>query len=78
MDSASKQPISHAKVWVEIVAPPEHRNGYTDSNGVFRFSRRLAANRTKATVRVESEGYRTVQNVSLLIDRRLIELTKEK
>lgn len=76
IDSTSRQPISHAKVWVEIGDPPEKRNGYTNERGAFSFQWRIAPQGTKSHITVECQGYTTVDDSRVLIEDRIIQLTK--
>lgn len=78
IDVVSKEPISHAKVWVEIGDLAEKRNGYTDEKGAFKFTWRVAPNRTRAHITVEAQGYMTVESFSILIEDRMIPLAKTK
>jgi hypothetical protein len=76
IDSGSRKPIPHAKVWVEIGDTGTARNGYTDDRGAFTFSWRLGSPETHITV--EAPGYMTVEDYHTLIEDRMIQLTKIK
>ncbi len=78
VDSVSKDPITHAKVRVEIGDPPKKRNGYTDSQGFFSFTWELTKTHPKSHVSVEAPGYTTIDDFGPLIEDRLIQLTKAK
>lgn len=78
VDSTSKDPISHAKMWVEIGDLPEKRNGYTDARGAFMFTWQVTKAHIKTHIAVEAAGYATIEDVGVLTEEWLIQLSKTK
>ena len=78
LDATSKGPISHAKVWVEMVDFSDKRNGYTDARGAFTFTWRLTMARIRTHISVEADGYPVVEDFGVLTEERLIQLSKSK
>lgn len=72
-----KDPIAHAKVQVEIGDPPQAtKNGYSDARGLFVFTWKPAGINTRAHITIEAKGFDLKEEISTLVEDRIIGLTK--